>query len=62
MVNIWPLPLNFLRPEIFMIAAMTLSLQRTPAFSVVLTPSRKAQLVRGKVVLMELSRMVWRWL
>ncbi len=45
-----------------MIAAMTLSLQRTPAFSVVLTPSRKAQLVRGKVVLMELSRMVWRWL
>lgn len=45
-----------------MISALTPSTARTPAFDQVLTPSRRAQLVRGKVALVALSRVVWRWL
>lgn len=45
-----------------MISALTPSTTRTAAFRQVLTPSRRAQLVRGKAALVALSRMVWRWL
>ena len=45
-----------------MISALTPSTARLPAFGQVLTPSRRAQLVRGKVALVALSRVVWRWL
>lgn len=54
--------INFSRPEIFMITAITTSLLRAPVFSMVLTPSRRAQLVRGKVAFVAISRVVWRWL
>jgi hypothetical protein len=45
-----------------MIEAMTASLLRAPAFSMVLTPSLRAQMLRGKVALVALSRVVWQWL
>ena len=48
-----------------MISAVTPRNQRNPrtsAFGQMLTPARRAQLVRGKVALVALSRMVWRWL
>lgn len=45
-----------------MISAITHNGLRLPTLELVLTPSRKAQLMRGKVVLFALSRLVWRWL
>lgn len=45
-----------------MITAITASLLRPTAFGLDLTPSRRAQLVRGKVAIVALSRVVWQWL
>jgi hypothetical protein len=53
---------HFQRQEFTMISAITHNGLRLPTLELVLTPSRKAQLMRGKVVLFALSRLVWRWL